>query len=265
MSLVRQMKRTRLARLVRLVRLQCLSVTDCIRLNYSPRYREMLVRLHGKNTRLTDAASFVYGLEEVFGKRAYDFCCANKAPRVIDAGANVGLAPMFWRLRWSTLDLTCFEPDPVICGVLKHNLSSHGINQAQVYQCALATHSGEKIFRSEGGTSGRLDPTGDIKVKTLKLSDFLDRPVDLLKVDIEGEETEVLLACGELLKSAQNIFIEYHSFERKPQELHELLTLLHRCNFRYYTHTEFCSTTPFKRITTNDTMDYQVSIFALKE
>ena len=48
-------------------------------------------------------------------------------------------------------------------------------------------------------------------VKTVKLSDYIDRPVDLLKLDIEGAETAVIEELGEKVALARRIYVEVHS------------------------------------------------------
>ncbi|MBK9174775.1 MAG: FkbM family methyltransferase, partial [Flavobacteriales bacterium] len=75
-------------------------------------------------------------------------------------------------------------------------------------------------------------------VPSVKLRDVLisNGTVDLLKVDIEGAETEVLLDCGDALGGVQRLYVEYHSFRNRPQRLHELLALLAAQGFRYYLH-----------------------------
>jgi len=264
MWMVDQLKKTRVARLARLIALKRMSLQDCLRLNYGASHKAMTVRLNGRKTSLPDAVSFVHTLEEVFGRQVYDFTCPSSVPRIIDAGANIGLGPIFWHSKWSQMDLTCFEPDPLLHDLLQQNLESHGISEAKLLNCALAARAGHQGFRRQGGTSGRLDASGAEQVECVTLAGFLEQPVDFLKVDIEGEETSVLLACGLALEKVRNLFVEYHSFSTRPQRLHELLSLLSKCGFRYFTHTEFCSPCPFKEIRLNDGMDYQVSVFATR-
>ena len=45
----------------------------------------------------------------------------------------------------------------------------------------------------------------------------------MLKIDIEGAEFEVLDDCKNHLNNIENIFIEYHSSNKKPQQLHDIL------------------------------------------
>ena len=58
--------------------------------------------------------------------------------------------------------------------------------------------------------------------------------IDLLKVDIEGAETKVLLDCDDALQRIRYLYVEYHSFSDQDQELHTLLAVLAKNGFRYY-------------------------------
>ena len=60
------------------------------------------------------------------------------------------------------------------------------------------------------------------------------------------------------------MFIEYHSFKYKPQELSELLSILEKAGFRYYIDKIFGPNKPFLEITDNQSMDLQLAISAMR-
>jgi hypothetical protein len=95
------------------------------------------------------------------------------------------------------------------------------------------------------------------------LNQFLDRDVDFLKIDIEGNELEVLKSCSESLKNVSKIFLEYHSFKDSSQELSELLKILENNHFRYFLNSATQRTKPFA-FKSNEAMDLQVNIYAWK-
>ena len=67
-----------------------------------------------------------------------------------------------------------------------------------------------------------------VSVKTELLSKYIVEPVDFLKLDVEGAETEVLFELGvERLKLVRNMFCEFH-IDRAEQwdELGKVLSLL---------------------------------------
>ena len=70
----------------------------------------------------------------------------------------------------------------------------------------------------------------------MALSDYLDEPVDLLKMNIEGAEWDVLRAAAPKLHNVRQMVIEYHGFPECGQKLHDILALLDECGFRYLIH-----------------------------
>jgi hypothetical protein len=49
-------------------------------------------------------------------------------------------------------------------------------------------------------------------VESVRLRDYLDKPIEMLKIDIEGPEYIILKDCEDVLFNVSYIFIEYHSF-----------------------------------------------------
>ena len=58
------------------------------------------------------------------------------------------------------------------------------------------------------------------------------RPVDFLKLDIEGAENSVLFDIEDQLATIDHLFFEYHSNPSKPQLLGDMLNLMTRQGFR---------------------------------
>jgi hypothetical protein len=102
------------------------------------------------------------------------------------------------------------------------------------------------------------------KVQAVRLRPHLaGKPVDLLKIDIEGAETLVLKDCADLLSNVERLFVEYHSFGDRPQTLHEVLAILSDAGFRVYV-SSAGSAQPFVRRESYLGMDMQLNIFAMK-
>ncbi len=103
---------------------------------------------------------------------------------------------------------------------------------------------------------------------SLRLKDLIDNEekINMLKIDIEGAEIDVIKDCKESLDKVENIFIEFHSFINKPQELDVILKILSENNFRYFIKQPVDRNIPFI-IKTNKNypeMDLQLNIFAYK-
>jgi hypothetical protein len=71
-------------------------------------------------------------------------------------------------------------------------------------------------------------------VRTVRLRDYLDQPIEFLKLDIEGAEVPVLLDCSDRLEQVEHLFVEYHSFIGLPQPLDCLISILRSAGFRFY-------------------------------
>ena len=122
---------------------------------------------------------------------------------------------------------------------------------------------------AEGADAGRVvESDGTEKtyrVDTVRLAEFLGQPVSLLKLDIEGAETEVLEDCKELLGNVEHLFVEYHSFIHRKQTLHRIIDILSEAGFRIHIHPPLTSPRPFYRRKIHLGMDMQLNIFAFRE
>ena len=71
------------------------------------------------------------------------------------------------------------------------------------------------------------------EVPCVRLSDYLDEPVDFMKMNIEGAEYEVLAECEPRIGQIREMNIEYHRLPGVPCTLHKILDLLDRNGFIY--------------------------------
>jgi len=120
-------------------------------------------------------------------------------------------------------------------------------------------------FYCEGADAGRVhyleDAKGTVQVDAIKLDDLIENQIDLLKVDIEGAETEVICS-SEKLNNISFLFIEYHSLKNTEQSLARLLNKLTSNGFRYYIQTQYCPPRPLIEEKLQCGMDLQLNIFA---
>ncbi len=88
----------------------------------------------------------------------------------------------------------------------------------------------------------------------------------MLKIDIEGAETDVLIDCADALAHVRNLFIEYHAYVGHPQTLGLIVRLLETQGFRYYIDSNQLRVRPLvnHRYRGNDLMDLQLNIFAYR-
>ena len=151
-------------------------------------------------------AGEVGALWEIFVAEQYgDFLPAD-ARLIFDAGANVGTATAWFRLRCPQARVVAIEADPFACERLRRNVGSDpGV---EIVHAALSDTDGTVTFlrarwtmrgHLEGvpgdGVSGAHEDTIEVRgvtLRTLREQLVGGNPVDLLKVDIEGSEWRVL-------------------------------------------------------------------------
>ena len=78
-----------------------------------------------------------------------------------------------------------------------------------------------------------------------RLKDYLDEPIDFLKLDIEGAETSVLLDCGDKLSNVDHLFVEYHGSPGERQDLGVILEVIQAAGFRYHIKDAYLIEHPF--------------------
>lgn len=200
--------------------------------------RPGVLRWRGKPLRYADAPSAYYQLAEIFVGKIYDFEHRSKTPppRILDVGGNIGLASLWFRERHPQGDITTFEPDPGLAEIIRSNLQTFGDEQTQVVEAAAWTHSGEIGFSSTGDDSGSVQFTSATRVPCIDLAEHFERPVDFLKLDIEGAEFEVINHLRETgaLSQVRHAFIELHHWDGAgPPRFHEVFSALADAGLHY--------------------------------
>ena len=193
-------------------------------------------RVAGHPVAFSAREGFVHSVREIFLDDVYRFDAKSAAPHIVDAGANIGLSVLYFKRRYPDATILAYEPDAAIFGLLKKNVGA--LPGVELHQAAAWTEDTELTFYSEGSLAGssELDFAGKgapVKVRAERLRDALKRPVDFLKIDIEGAENSVLFDIEPELANVDHLFFEYHSMPGKPQLLSEMLDLVRRAGFRY--------------------------------
>lgn len=227
-----------LSKILSRLRLRDLSreLSEITKLPRRTRGQTSSIRLFGHPIHFADGASFEEQYWQIFHRRIYDITTATTRPKMIDGGANIGLASLRFLEQHPTGHVHAFEPDPALFSILEANTFHLSPEQITLHNSALWTHNGTISFASEGSDSGSVvhnQEFSTIEVTCEKLSEYLNGPVDFLKLDIEGAEITVLAEAEGRLQNVANLFVEHHSFERRPQDLSRLLELLERNGFRY--------------------------------
>lgn len=236
--------------------------------NAFPRHTPTSITYQGLTLKVTDMLSVAWQIKEFFEDERMKFRAEGPTPVIIDCGANVGVSVLYQLRTYPDARIICFEPDEAVVACLKENLRTDRASGVEVRPEAVWVHDQGVSFGREGSDGGSImRERNAVNIPSVRLKSVLQEfdAIDLLKIDIEGAETEVMLDCGEELKRVRNLYVEYHSFPGKPQELHKLLELLARCGFRYYIHRiGVHHAHPFTDIEAGE-MDMQLDIHAVRE
>lgn len=180
---------------------------------------------------------------EVFVRQHYFFRADTAAPVILDCGANLGMASIYFKWLYPNSRVQAFEPDPGTFRLLADNIASNHLD-VEVHNCALWDQDGEVRFFVDPKNPGSLlmstDPARlkgeSIVVPARRLSSFISGIVDFLKLDVEGAEGRVLedLVQTGKIESVKQMVIEYHHrIGNQRSSLGDFLRLLEEAGFQY--------------------------------
>lgn len=154
-------------------------------------------------------------LREVWIDEVYRFPRAPaSADRMVDLGANIGLASVWFAVRYGVRRVVAVEPLTENVELLRRNLDHNGI-EAVVIEGAVGVRQGAEFFaRSHEPNSGQLADSG-LAVRPVSMHTVLhavgdDGPIDLMKVDVEGAEEALFSGDLGWLDRVQVILAEIH-------------------------------------------------------
>jgi FkbM family methyltransferase len=133
---------------------------------------------------------------------------------IIDAGANIGIASVFFRTNYPDATIVAIEPDQQNCELFKLNTQKYA--NVHLIQAGLGPDKGKFLkIRDENVApySYQLEqaPYGIQEVTIPELCErFGFAKIDILKCDIEGGEKELFDRNAEWITLVDNMFIELH-------------------------------------------------------
>jgi FkbM family methyltransferase len=163
-------------------------------------------------------------LYEIFVTYCYDVPLALLAdPKtIVDLGANVGLATLFYADRYKGARFACVEPDPQNLSLLRKNVAWLG-DRVLVIDGAVRSSPGTGSFGATGWSWGRqlqAAEEGGRPVRCVTLDEIAMlagfEVIDLLKVDIENGVEDLFRVNNSWLKHVRLIVVELTS--RYPLE-----------------------------------------------
>jgi FkbM family methyltransferase len=204
----------------------------------TPRYQSGRIRLLDYDLGYPDLLTLCPQWGDIFVQESLAFRAATSAPRILDCGANIGLATLFYKRAYPRARVTAFEADPNISTLLRENLARNGAGDVEVVHAAVWTSDGPIDFVCEGSDSGAvaaLTPSiagPSRQVPAVRLRAFLAREeIDLLKLDVEGAELAVLVDCADVLERVRAVHVEVHDFSPGRRLLPSVIDVLEGAGF----------------------------------
>ena len=220
------------------------------------RYRQALVRErkggHGYSELLTvylkhphrwpitlrPASNDHYTFREIFIEGVYNAVARHIPPGgvVLDIGANIGLATVFFARIWPGMRVVCVEPDSQNADLLATNIAPLvKAGRGVVCRGAVWGHSGrvclERLEKGHVNQRACREPgvadEGSEVVSAYTIGGLMEQHglahIDLLKLDVEGAETSVLAGDTSWLDRTGAIAIEFHGDSRTASHFDELM------------------------------------------
>ncbi|KUK77019.1 MAG: Methyltransferase FkbM family protein [candidate division WS6 bacterium 34_10] len=180
---------------------------------------------------------FHYLKREIFTNDCYYFYTNKEQPLIIDVGAYIGLSVLYFKKLYPNSKIVAFEPNPIAFNILKENLFINNITDVELHQSAILNKEGEKELYIDNTDLERYSVASfnkdawnrevvskKVRVKIEKLNKYLDKEIDMLKLDVEGSEQVILNDIKSQYSNIKNIIFEYHPTSN--QKLDKIIEML---------------------------------------
>jgi FkbM family methyltransferase len=175
----------------------------------------------GRTRRVMAPHTEMLALNEVFTKPEYplpdklvELC---RGLPVLDIGAHVGSAAVYFEELLAPSKIVCYEPNPVACEYIKWNAPQAELHQQGVSNAA---GTGEMFIRVPMFASGMFHGSGDppepdlieVPIVTgIEAIQNIEGEIGVLKVDVESADWNVLYPMRSQFGRVRVIFVEYHN------------------------------------------------------
>jgi FkbM family methyltransferase len=159
--------------------------------------------------------------EQIFIDKEYNVDIAFTPKTIIDLGANVGFASLYFNTKYPTAQIVAVEPEPNNFLQAKKNVEHY--KNITLLNGAI-WHNNDTLFLVDNGLgeAGFMvnDGKGTIEIKAFTIPNLMEimnaNIIDILKIDIEGAEKEIFENNTDLwLPKTKIVIVETHDRYRK--------------------------------------------------
>jgi FkbM family methyltransferase len=160
---------------------------------------------------------------EIFEGGEYWFVSDRSDPTILDCGSHIGLSVAWFKRRFPKARIVAFEPDPENFRLLQTNVAINGFEGVELLNLAVSSRRGTARFFGDFGVAAPVASAHSLRqewgtqrserwilVNTVPLADYITGPIDYLKLDIEGMETEVVKSIERHLHLVRAAGLEFH-------------------------------------------------------
>jgi FkbM family methyltransferase len=164
--------------------------------------------------RIRPADADAHAFWQVFIEGEYDLPVPFAPAVIVDAGAHIGCAAVYFAHRFPEARIVAIEPAPANAALLRANVAA--IARISVVEGALWSGPGELSIANPGAQSWSFRVTqpnvGEPTVPTVTIPALLERlgAIDILKLDIEGAEGELFHGDTTWLAHTRMVILELH-------------------------------------------------------
>lgn len=193
--------------------------------------------------------SFLILFMEIFVKNEYFFKAKNSKPIILDCGANIGMATLYFKWLYKNATIYSFEPDKDTFNTLNKNIKKNNLKNINLFNYALSDKKEKIKFYINKVNPGVLSMStnknrlskDEVIVKAVKLSQIVkekikDKPIDFLKVDIEGAEWKLFadISKTKIFDQVREGSIEYHhNIKGEKSQFGKFLEIIEKHKFQY--------------------------------
>ena len=167
----------------------------------------------------------------------------NSSDIIIDVGAHIGLFSLLVSQFCKTGKIFSFEPIRENFDLLVSNLALNHIENVFPFNVGVSKKSGKlNLFLNNDQSAHSVFPKGSesITVEAISLQKIFDEKqissCKLLKLDCEGAEYDIIDSLPvEYLDKIQNMAIEYHLADTKPELIKNLILKIKNAGFKIKT------------------------------
>jgi FkbM family methyltransferase len=157
--------------------------------------------------------------DEFFFENVYDLERLPFRPNcIVDCGAHIGMFTLLSKGKYLDVPIYIFEPNAENILYIKKQITQNNLSLATIEEAAVSNYSGTALFEASelsfgGYLSNDVNSHTKTEVKVIDLTEYLEKinvQKLLIKIDIEGEEENIIPSIINSLPQQTAVYFEYH-------------------------------------------------------